>query len=397
MRILFLESGNLWPHTLPQGFRDLGHDILISGPLNNENLPRMIGEFEPDFIITIGWGPEHTTEKQNLVRKCLDKSKVPLIYWAVEDATFTEEFTLPLIRRMRPNYVFTLCPETAAFYNKIGIKSSVLNFGYHPSVHKPVKPDFNYFASVAVVANAYPDVLDRYPDHYRKTSLDTLIRPFLEKDIRVDFWGDNWDLMNSYFEMEIPEDWIHKRIDYKNANLIYNTATIIIGLQNYSHIVTQRTFEILGSGGFLLTMDTPGVNHLFTPGEDLIVSSTPEKTLELFEYYITRQEERLKVIDNAKRKVFEHSYTERAKNILEVLHEEGIINESPLLTGKGLGSFSIYNDLSRDEYLTHIVVPGDTLSGISRKFGVTIGHIMELNYLNSDLIRVGEILKIEKK
>ena len=56
MRILFLESGEIWTNNLTRGFQANGHDILISGPINKENLSKMIENFNPDFAITIGWG-----------------------------------------------------------------------------------------------------------------------------------------------------------------------------------------------------------------------------------------------------------------------------------------------------------------------------------------------------
>ena len=52
--------------------------------------------------------------------------------------------------------------------------------------------------------------------------------------------------------MDIPKDWIHGPMHYLETCKVYNSADIIIGLQNYQELITQRTYEILGSGGFLL-------------------------------------------------------------------------------------------------------------------------------------------------
>lgn len=57
MKILFLESHPMWIYGLPNGFRDAGHQVLVSGPLTKENLPNMIKEFSPDLIFSMGWGP----------------------------------------------------------------------------------------------------------------------------------------------------------------------------------------------------------------------------------------------------------------------------------------------------------------------------------------------------
>lgn len=43
---------------------------------------------------------------------------------------------------------------------------------------------------------------------------------------------------------------------------------------------------------------------------------------------------------------------------------------------------------------THKVVSGDTLSGLAVKYNTTVAHIKSLNGLTSDLIRIGQILKV---
>ena len=43
---------------------------------------------------------------------------------------------------------------------------------------------------------------------------------------------------------------------------------------------------------------------------------------------------------------------------------------------------------------THKVVSGDTLSGLAKKYGTTVNELKSLNGLKSDLIKVGQILKL---
>ncbi len=98
--------------------------------------------------------------------------------------------------------------------------------------------------------------------------------------------------MSKYIGREIPRNWIHGYLDYTEAYKVYSSAKIIIGLQNCESQLTQRTYEILGSGGFLLTSDTPAVRGKFKPGRDLIVSSSPKETLEKVKYYLNHDSER---------------------------------------------------------------------------------------------------------
>ena len=57
--------------------------------------------------------------------------------------------------------------------------------------------------------------------------------------------------MGPHLGVEIPKDWIRGYIDYTDANKIYSASDIILGLQNLPTQLTQRTYEVLGLGGFL--------------------------------------------------------------------------------------------------------------------------------------------------
>ena len=148
---------------------------------------------------------------------------------------------------------------------------------------------------IAIVANAYPDILEKYLDHFRHRSIDILIQPLLKENISIDFWGNNWDKMDDYLGFKIPNDWIHGFLNYKDANKVYSSSKILLGLQNYAALVTQRTYEILGSGGFLLTLDTPGVRKNFITGKDLAVSLSPEETIQKVHYYLNQREKRSQI------------------------------------------------------------------------------------------------------
>ncbi|XMB67501.1 glycosyltransferase [Mycoplasmatota bacterium zrk1] len=328
MRILFLESHPMWIYGLPNGFRDLGHEVKVSGPLTEENIPRMISEFKPNLIITMGWTPENTGKKVEWIRRFVKQSKIPHVYWATEDPTHTHTFTLPLIQKIEPDFVFTICSQRVDYYRKLGIKAAHMDFGFHHSVHCPVPLEPKYSCSIAVVANGYSKNLKNYPDHYRIKSLKTLITPLLKKNIRIDFWGWGWENMDSFLGYKIPKEWLRGYLHYTNAHKVYSSADIILGLQNHPTQLTQRTYEVLASGGFLVTSDTPEVRRLFKHKEDLVVSSTANDTMELITYYLKKDKERNTITKNGQRTVRVHSYKERAKYILKVIQEEKVLNIS---------------------------------------------------------------------
>ena len=326
MRILFLESYPVWIHGLPNGFKDLGHEVRISGALTQKNIPIIISSFKPELIISMGWTNETSGKKLDWIRKHVKNANIPHIYWATEDPTHTSRFTLPLIKRMKPDFVFTICQARVAEYKDIGIKAAHLDFGFHPKVNYYTTPQEKYICNIAVVANGYPKVLKLFPNHYRLKSIKTLITPLIQKeDIRIDFWGSGWNEMKEYFGKEIPKDWIHGELNYTETNKVYSAASIVLGLQNHETQLTQRTYEVLGSKGFLLTSDTPAIRKLFIPNRDLVVSSSPNETLKLVEYYLKNKEEREKIRSQGQDTVQSHSYSNRAEYILKLLYEQKII------------------------------------------------------------------------
>ncbi|WP_317971708.1 glycosyltransferase [Paenibacillus sp. CCS19] len=325
MRILFLERGRLWSYGLPDGLRDLGHEVKVSGPVEQRRLIRLLTSFEPDLLVSVGWGPDHTKAKQRMVRRLATRFHIPLVYWSTEDPNFTDVFTLPLLRRMKPDHTFTISEKTAKRFKKMGYAADYLDYAFHPRVHFRTKFRAKYRTDIAVIANAYPDVLRKYPKLYRRQSLRILVRPLLKQGYRIDFYGRNWSRMKPFLGRSIPKSSIKRCIPYKKANQVFSSAKIVLGLQNYTDMLTQRTFETLGSEGFFLTSDTPAVRALLKPGRDVVVSSSPLQTLAKVRYYLKHDKERERIRRNGRKAIAKHNYTERAKSMLNILRKKGLL------------------------------------------------------------------------
>lgn len=312
----------MWIHGLPNGFRDLGHQVQTAPRLSPANIIPLVEEFQPDIVFTMGWTSDNSNPvHQAIIRSYLRAVRTPHLYWATEDPTHAKTFSLPYIQSTRPDLIFTICPERVADYQRLGFRAERLDFGYHPAVHHPVIAEEGFAVPLAVVANAYPNRLTEYPAHYRRRSLATLIQPVLQTGWRIDFWGRAWEQMQPFLGLEIPREWLHGYLDYTEAAQVYAAAAIVIGLQNHPGQLTQRIYEIMGCGGFLLTSDTPEIRRLFEPDRDLVVSATASDTLKLIRYYLRNPEEREAIRSRARRAVEPHSYRHRAQFVLEVLHK----------------------------------------------------------------------------
>jgi spore maturation protein CgeB len=296
MRILFLESHPMWIHGLPNGFIDAGHEVLISGPLYKKLIPRLIEQFKPH------------------------------VYWATEDPTHRSTFTIPYIKATIPDFVFTISADSVPEYLKMGIPSAYLDFGFHQKVHHPsIIPYPIHKSNCALVANAYPKVLKKYPQHFRHCSLDILLSPLLKNNVDVHMYGKEWENMQSILGYKIPPHQTRGSISYLDANKIYSSAEIILGLQNSTKQVTQRTYEIMGSSGFLLTVDTPAMRKIGIHERDFILTNSREETIKYVNHFLQFPEQRYEIQKNGLQAVAPHSYKERAKYIINVLKEKFII------------------------------------------------------------------------
>lgn len=323
MHILFLGNHPRWIHGLPNGFMDAGHKVMILENLNKKIIINIFSEFKPNLIMAIGWMSNNEIEKLQKIRTYIKSSNIPYIYWATEDPGYTHLFTLPFIQKTNPDFVFTICDEKVEYYKKLGINSACLDFGYHESIHHQVECQKEYKSPVAVVANAYPELLKKYPENFRFKSIQTLISPILKSKIPINFWGNDWDKMGSILGCDIPKEYIRGYIPYDEAAKVYSSADIIIGIQNQENRpqLCQRTYEILGSSGFLLTSDIPRVKELFKNKQELIVSSSPSETIKLVKYYLNNPEERKKIQISGNKAVKMHSYRYRAEYIIAVLNK----------------------------------------------------------------------------
>ncbi|MBC2580271.1 glycosyltransferase [Clostridium sp. DJ247] len=327
MKVFALCSTDLI-YTLPLGFKEAGHEVMKSGPISEDKITRQIKQFKPDLIISMGWNADQFLEPQLITRRVVEASGIPHVYWSIEDPSFTEEFCIPFMERVKPDFVFSICPETVEQYKRMGIKCAHLDFGYSDLIHHPVpkKEDYKYY--ISVVANLYPKGLFNNEKFKRYDSIETLILPLLKENIRIDFWGRDWVQSKIFLGYDIPKKWIHGYLPYLETNDVYNSSLINIGLQNTDHLLTIRTYEILAAGGFLLTKATTRVKNSFKLGEQLVASSSPEETLKLVKYYLSHPEERRKIAMQAPTATVGRTYKERAEYAIEVLRREGILKNA---------------------------------------------------------------------
>ena len=89
---------------------------------------------------------------------------------------FSFSFVLPLLRRMQPDFVFSIEPSMVDYYKMLGMKAAHLDFGCQPSIHRR-EEDPRYKCNIAIAANSYASELPKYLHHFRIESMNHLTRP----------------------------------------------------------------------------------------------------------------------------------------------------------------------------------------------------------------------------
>lgn len=118
-------------------------------------------------------------------------------------------------------------------------------------------------------------------------------------------------------------------VRHHELNVLVNRLKIVVGDSVWSpHYWSNRVYEIIGRGGFLIMPDIPGLEKEFTPYQHYIPYKMGnfKQLKEIIDYFLTHDKER-----NAIRMAgFEHckkyhTYKHRVKKMLEILEERKII------------------------------------------------------------------------
>lgn len=314
-RILFFAHDSKYTLGLPQGFRELDCPVFVLRHLSKASMEEAVDHFKPDLMITAGWAyRQHKREHIDKLVKKVAKHKTKHMYWATEDPRWTEECSLKCIEIYKPDAVMTIHPDSVKKYRELGLPAGHLDFGCNPEFNKYEPPSSKYDYDVALVG-----IGGKAWRSYRKDSVQILLRPLVERGYNLAIWGKRWDRFNEkLMGFKLPKHMLKGELPYEETNKVYNSAKIIIGLQNYQTMLTSRTFEVMGSGGFLLTVPTQAVNNLFVNNVHLACSSSPEETVELVNHFLKDTAARQEIARNGQLEVYlKHTYKERARQILD--------------------------------------------------------------------------------
>lgn len=115
----------------------------------------------------------------------------------------------------------------------------------------------------------------------------------------------------------------HGTVDnYQEMPLVFKQSRINlnISLRSIKSGIPQRAFDIMGSGGFLLSNYQNDFLDYFNPGEDFVIYESEEDLLSKITYYLDHEDERATIAKSGHDKAANaHTYRHRVKEILSNL------------------------------------------------------------------------------
>ena len=247
------------------------------------------------MVVDMGWDvwqqDKHYHGKLEPIHNVIKNHGLFHLYFAEEDWLHFERWSKKYCEIMRPSFVLTRSPLMIRTYEEMGIPATYFDVGSNPDLHKPTSYNPKYACDVALVANGNFTI-----GEIRYKSINDLVIPLLDQDIDLKLWGRDWEgLDRAYLNKKVPEKILQGKLPFTETPSVYNSAKICLSIQTSKDQISNRTFDILSSGGFLLTSNTKAVREKLRPGIDCVTSSSRKETIELVHYYLKNEEERKKI------------------------------------------------------------------------------------------------------
>ncbi|UNC92301.1 CgeB family protein [Candidatus Contubernalis alkaliaceticus] len=313
-KIFMLDHRSYCINSLGDSLAQLGHKIYFQSSWSPQEVEKGIAYFKPKILITVGFNRKLFGGFLDLLPGLCHKYQLFHIYWATEDLINHTDWSLQAVQRAKPDLIWTIHPSCVAKYEKLGISASYLNFACNPRVFLPKKSKQKKKYNISLVGSTH-----FFKETYRFESLRHLLFPLVRENIKTHIWGIGWRKQQSYIKKEfgetIPDGWLHGHLAYKKSAGVYRSSKVVLGIQNAEDQVTQRTFEILGTGAFMIASRTKAIKELFT-NKEVVLTSCPQETVELVTYYLNRPDLRQYIGNNARRKILKsHTYVQRLREV----------------------------------------------------------------------------------
>jgi spore maturation protein CgeB len=291
------------------------HDyrLKIADTQNRVNAPALEKEIEktnPDYVLVMK-AVELTERTKELCRK----GNTKVVLWAYDSAT---EF--PIITQVAPMYdlVYTYEPGDLEILSK-SCTPQFLPMAYDPKYYfrRDARGDKDIDICFIGAINGYPK---------RRKLLARIAGRFKDRTIAV--WTDT---IHWYSHRHIGDFLLagHRRnlhihretLGHGAINDIYNRSRVCLNVHHLQSkkAVNPRTFEVLGSGGLLLTDRRLDEIEGFEEGEGYIHYSNEAELIDKLRDALENDQKASNIADVGHSEVQAHTYEQRARRVLRDL------------------------------------------------------------------------------
>lgn len=284
---------------------DVQHEV------NALALEKAVQERHPDLVLVM-----HAVEPTQRTRDYCKRAGTRTILWAYDSVT---EF--PIISRAAPHYdfVYTYEPGDIEILSK-NCAPHLLPMAYDPKYYSRSNT-----SSVKDIDICFIGEIERYPQ--RRRLLAHVASRFKER--RIAIWADSihWyshrhvgDFLLAGFKKNIQLT--RKTLDHEKISGIYNRSKICLNVHHAQSkkAVNPRTFEILGSGGLLLTDRRLDEIEGFEDREGYLYYSDEAELVDRLKEALENEQKATHLADIGHSKVREHTFEQRARTILKGLN-----------------------------------------------------------------------------
>lgn len=386
MKVLILEWNGFGYRDIKEAFQTLGYttvsvDFPKDEPKSNkpfeENLARIIEREKPDFMFSFNYFPVIAlvgkATQTKYVAWIYDNPLVilysytiifPTNYVFVFDKTEYNKFRnngintiyyLPLCSNAKRlsgcdisqmsasdiSFVGSMYNESHSFYSRLKNISDRTR-GYLEGIMAAQRQVYGYnFIEELMTPEIMDDMMRDLPMEPDADSVETreylfaqyVINRYITEVERKELLSRigqryTFDLYTPNKDFSMPGCRNHGSVDvYEGACRVFKNSKINLNITLRSIItgIPLRAFEILGSGGFLLTNYQADFDDCYTAFEDYVYFEDPDDMMTKIEFFLSHEKERREIAANGLRKTLEnHTFEQRVRTIAEILSGKNI-------------------------------------------------------------------------
>ncbi|MFC7457048.1 glycosyltransferase [Brachybacterium sp. GCM10030267] len=309
-----------------------------------------------------------TQPLRELVDHCREHA-IPTVFWNKEDPPHFEDF-LPTAKLFDQVFTtdVTLLPR---YRQELGHdRVAVLPFAAQSAVHNPIRLKHGHQARDVAFAGMY--FAHKFPE--RREQMDMLLGGALDASARM---GKGLEVFSRFLgddeRYQFPgalADRVVGSLSYDRMLTAYKAYKVFLNVNSVTtspSMCARRIFEITASGTPVVSAPSPAIGEFFTEDEVPVVSER-EEAAQVVRALVRSPELRDRTVHLAQRRVWhEHTYTHRARQVLDTVGLGGKAGKIGLPGGAGLPTVSIMAATNRPEQLEHLVSQVAGQAGVERQ------------------------------